>query len=392
MSFFKQFGMLLRMNLLSVPQRLGLVCTAVIGVTCAVGVLVSMLAMGVGARREAMGNVRPDRASLLSVGALQPGQSSIPKDMAVLVRDLPGIRRNAKGEPIAVPQAFFGMRARRKVSGTRIGFRIIGAGAGLTDYYPELHLTAGHMFQPGLRELITSNYCARQYEHFGVGDKQVIRGSEWVVVGNFNLDLGRTTGTCLVFADAGTLMSAFGRDTYNEVNVMLQSPAAFTVLTDAIKANPQLHVEARREAELVATSMQELNGILNFASYFVGIILAVAATIGAANSLYAVVDSRRRELATLRAVGFGGLPVVAAMLAEAMLLALPGAWIGAGLAWFFFNGRAASRPFGFQFHLAVTPSLALLGIGWALCMGLIGGLMPAVRASRVPVTVALRAM
>jgi putative ABC transport system permease protein len=136
--------------------------------------------------------------------------------------------------------------------------------------------------------------------------------------------------------------------------------------------------------------MQQVNGILNFVSYFVGTILAVAATIGAANSLYAVVDSRRRELATLRAVGFGGAPVILATLFEAILLAVPGALIGAALAWLFFNGRAAS-PFGSTFHLAVTPSLALLGIVWALCMGLIGGVMPAVRAGRVPVTVALRA-
>ncbi len=388
MSFFKQLGMLLRMNLLGLPQRLGLVCTTVIGVTCAVGVLVSMLAMGVGARREAMGNVRPDRASLLSVGALQPGQSSIPKDTAVMVRDLPGIRRNAKGEPIAVPQAFVGMQARKKVSGTLVGFTIVGTGAGLTDYTPELRLTSGRMFRPGLRELIASNYCGREYEHFGVGDKRVIQGGEWLVVGNF--DLGRTGGTCIAYADANTLLSAFGRDAYNEVNVMLQSPGAFTELVNAIKANPVLHVEARREAELVAEGMQQLNGILNFIAYFVGAILAVAATIGAANSLYAVVDGRRRELATLRAVGFGGLPVVLSLLSEAMLLALPGALIGAGLAWLFFNGRAAS-PFGFQFHLAVTPALTMVGIVWALCMGLIGGLMPAVRAARVPVTVALRA-
>jgi putative ABC transport system permease protein len=207
------------------------------------------------------------------------------------------------------------------------------------------------------------------------------------VVGNF--DLGRTAGTCVVYADADTLLSAFGRDSYNEVSVMLQSPAAFDGLVHAIKANPLLNVEAKHEAELVAANMQQVNGILNFVSYFVGAILAVAATTGAANSLYAVVDSRRRELATLRAVGFGSAPVMFATIFEAMLLAVPGALIGAGLAWLFFNGRTAS-PFGSTFHLAVTPSLTLLGIGWALCMGLIGGMLPAVRAGRVPVTVALR--
>jgi putative ABC transport system permease protein len=389
MSFFKQLGMLMRMSLLGVPQRVGLVCTTIIGVTCAVGVLVSMLAMGVGARRQLMGNVRRDRASLLSVGALQPAQSSIAKNTAVLIGELPGIRRNARGQPIAVPQVFVSTQARAKGSGHQVSFPIIGNGTGFLDYAPELRLTSGRMFRPGLRELIASNYCARRYENFAVGDKRVIHGGGWVVVGNF--DLGRMDGICVVYTDADTVMSAFGRPTYNDVNVMLQSPEAFTELVNAIKANPQLHIVARREAELQAASARQVDGILNFVAYFIGTILAIAATIGAANSLYAVVDSRRRELATLRAVGFGGAPVVASTLSEAVLLAIPGALIGAGLAWLLFDGRAAS-PFGFQFHLAVTAPLALAGIVWALVMGVIGGLAPAVRAVRVPVTVALRAM
>ena len=388
MDFFKQLGMLLRMNLLGVPHRLGLVFTTIIGVTCAVGVLVSMLAMGVGARRAALGNVRPDRASILSVDALGPAQSNIPKDTAVLIGDLPGIRRNAGGRPIAVPQALVFVQARRKDSGVSVGFPMVGSGARLADYAPELQLTAGRMFRPGLHELIASNYCARQYKDFGVGDKRVIQGIDWLVVGNF--DLGRTAGNCFVYADADTVLSAFRRSSYNVVNVMLQSPAAFPELVKAIKANPLLRVQVKHEAELAEDGVQQVNGILNFISYFVGFILALAATIGAANSLYALVEGRRRELATLRAVGFSSAPVMVSTLSEAILLAIPGALIGAGLAWLFFNGRAAS-PFGFQFHLTVTPSLALLGIIWSLCMGLIGGLMPAVRSVRVPVSEALRA-
>ena len=118
--------------------------------------------------------------------------------------------------------------------------------------------------------------------------------------------------------------------------------------------------------------------------------MALAATIGAANSLYAIVDGRRRELAILRAVGFNSLPIVASVVSESILLALPGALIGALVAWLLFNGLLAS-PLGASFHMAVTPSLALLGLGWALCIGLIGGLLPALRAARVPVTVAMRA-
>lgn len=383
----KQFWALLQMNLAAVPQRLGLVCTIVIGVACAVGVLVSMLAMGVGARREAMANVRDDRAILRSVGALGAGQSSIPKEAAALIHDLPGIRRNAKGEPIAVSQATVFVRARNRDSGSAFGFPLTGVTSGLADYMPELHLTSGRMFKPGLRELIASNKCARQLTDFAVGDKRSMRGGEWLVVGNF--ELGQTEGVCNVYADADTILSAFGQNAFNQIGVMLQSPSTYDELTRALKANPTLRAEAKHEAQAVEEGMQQFTGILNFVSYFVGSIMALAATIGAANSLYAIVDGRRRELATLRALGFNSGPIIASLLLESMLLALPGALIGALIAWLLFNGSLAS-PFGNGFRLAVTPALALLGLGWALAMGLFSGLLPAVRAARVPVTVALR--
>lgn len=388
MGFLRQLKALLGMSLLSVPRRLGLVCTTVIGVTCAVGVLVSMLAMGVGARREALGNVRPDRVILLSQSAMGQSDSEISKDMASLIPQLPGIRRDARGNPIAVPEARVFVRAREKVTGQTFGFSMVGAGAELTAYAPELRLTSGRMFKSGLRELIANNYCGRVYENFNIGDTRVIQGRDWRVVGNF--DLGRTNGFCVVYGDVNTVLSAFGRNSFNEVDVMLQSPAALEELTSAIKADPQLRIRAETEAALAMANSAQVNGILNFVSYFVGAIMAVAASIGAANSLDAAVDSRRRELATLRAVGFRGSAVVASTLMEAMFVALPGAILGAALAWIFFDDRAVS-PFGFQFHLAVTPALALLGIGWSLGIGLIAGLMPALRAARVSVSEALRA-
>lgn len=387
MNITKQFWALLKMNLASISARLGLVLTIVISVACAVGVLVSMLAMGVGMRREVLANVRPDRAVLITAGVQGPIQSTIAKAAVASIRDLPGIRRNTAGEPIAVAQAGVYVQARNKANGTQFGFLLLGVTPGLTDYQPELRLTSGRLFKPGLRELIASNKCARQFSDFNVGDQRHIHGGEWRVVGTF--DVGRTEGTCMVFADADTVLSAFGRDTFNTVNVMLKSEASFGELTAALEANPTLHVEARHEAQVAEQNSRQLNGILNFASYFVGGIMALAATIGAANSLYAIVDGRRRELATLRAVGFNSAPIIVSMLSESVVLALPGAVIGVLIAWALFNGLQAS-PFGASFRLAVTPSLALLGLGWALGMGLISGLLPAVRASRVPVSAALR--
>ena len=168
MDFTRQYWALLRMSLSVVPERLGLVLTIVVGVACAVGVLVSMLAMGVGARREAMGNVRSDRVILMSTGAPGPMESSIGRNILPLLFDLPGIRRDAEGSPMATAQAMLFTEARKKITGERVGFAIFGATSGLADTLPELRLTSGRMFAAGLHEFIASNKCARQFSNFAV--------------------------------------------------------------------------------------------------------------------------------------------------------------------------------------------------------------------------------
>jgi putative ABC transport system permease protein len=345
-----------------------------------------MLAMGTGARRQEMGDVRTDRVILGSSGA-RVWQGTISREEAAAALELPGILRGVQGEPIVVFESEVPMEGRRRVLGNRIYFPLIGTTSTITQYRPELHFTAGRMFQQGLHELIASNSCVRQFTGFNIGDQRLIHGSRWAVVGHF--DLGQDQ-QCVVYADVDSIMSAFSRNTYSSVSLRLQSVAGFEALRGAIEANPALHLEAKRESEVMEDGFQQLNAILNFVSYFVGTIMAVGATLGAVNSLYAIVDSRRRELATLRALGFGSAAIVASILCESIVWAIPGALLGSALAWAFFNGLSAS-PFGYSFQLAVTPTLALLGIVWALGMGLTGGLLPALRAARVPVTIALRA-
>jgi putative ABC transport system permease protein len=362
------------------------VLTIIIGVACAVGVLISMLAMGIGVRREAMGNVRADRVILTSIGA-RGIQSNIPKDEAVTARDLPGIKKGIDGEPIVVFESLIPIEAGRRVTGTRIFFPLVGTTAAFTQYRPEIQLTGGRLFQRGLHELIADNACRRQFTGFEIGDRRSIRGVDWIIVGHF--DQGHTA-QCVVYTDVDTLMSTFSRNTYNLVSLRLQSPADYAIFRDALQANPTLHLEAQHEREAVQESVKQLKGILDFASYFVGTIMAIGATLGAVNSLYAIVDSRRRELGTLRAIGFGSGTVAASILCESLLFALPGALLGFVLAWAFFNGLSAS-PFGFNLQLAVTPALGAIGIVWALAMGVIGGLLPALRAARLPVAAAIRA-
>jgi putative ABC transport system permease protein len=386
MNFVRQFFGVLRVDLSGAAQRTGSVLTIIIGVTCAVGVLVSMLAMGIGMQRQATENVRSDRVILSSTGA-RDIQSSIPRDEAVSARDLPGIKKDAKGAPIVIFTSLIPIEAHRRLTGTRTFFPLMGTTANLIQYRPEIRITGGHLFQPGLHELIASNPCRRQFTGFEIGDRRSIRGIDWTIVGHF--EEGHAL-QCVVYTDVDVLMSTFNRNTYNQVSVMLQSPAAFDTFRDALQANPTLHLEAQHEREAVVEDFKQLKGILDFASYFVGTIMAIGATLGAVNSLYAIVDARRRELGTLRAIGFGSGAVVASILCESLLFSLPGALLGGALAWVFFNGLSAS-PFGYNFQLAVTPSLALIGVAWALGMGLAGGLLPALRAARVPVATALRA-
>jgi putative ABC transport system permease protein len=386
MRFARQFAALVAMDLSAVAQRLGPVLTIIIGVTCAVGVLVSMLAMGAGAWRQEMGDVRADRLIVTSLGA-RGLQSSIPREEAAAIRALPGILGGDDGEPIVVLASLVPIEGRRRVTGTRIFFPLAGTSNNLMQYLPELHVTDGRMFRRGLHELVAGNPCVRQFTGFDTGARRAIRGIDWTIVGHF--DQGHVQ-QCGVYADVDTLMTAFGRNTYSQVLVRLRSPQDLGAFRAALQANPTLHLEARLEGQATEEGFKQLNALLNFASYFIGTIMAIGATLGALNSLYSIVDSRRREFATLRAIGFGPGAIVASMLCVSMVLALPGALLGCLLAWVFFNGMAAS-PFGYSFQLAVTPALAVLGMGWALAMGLIGGLLPALRAARVPVTTALRA-
>jgi putative ABC transport system permease protein len=386
MNFLRQLFAILLMNLSGVTQRIGSVLTIVIGVTCAVGVLVSMLAMGVGARKQELGNARDDRVILTTTGA-RFGQGNVTREEAAVVLGLPGIRQDAKGDPIVVLRSMVPIEGHRRVTGKRIYFPLIGVSATMADSAPEMRFTAGRRFSPGLHELVASNACARQFVGFEIGDRRPLHGSDWTVVGHF--DQGQAQ-QCVVYADVDSIMTTFKRNTFSSMVVMLRSPADYASFRDAVSSNPTLHLDVRREREAIEEDFKPLNSLLKFVSLFVGTIIAIGATLGTINSLYAMVDSRRREMATLRAIGFGSGAVVLSVLLEAMLLALPGALLGSVLAWLLFNGLSAS-PFGYSFQLSVTLALAVLGIQWALAMGLLGGLLPALRAARTPVTVALRA-
>jgi len=388
MNSFKQVAALLQMNLAGLPQRLGTSAVTVVGMACVVGVLVAMLSMGTGIRQLSAQNVRADRAIVMSQGAAGGGASNLSKQAALTIVDMPGIKRDVQGQALAAPDAFMATFGRSKADDRRLVMQIFGVAPQYFAVYPEIRLTAGRMFQPGLREMIVGKTRHEQAKGLELGDSIRWRGGDWLVVGHF--DAGRSLNLSIL-ADADTIMSAIARNNYNQLHVVLESPASFETLQAAIKANPSVSVELKHEADVMRQTTTGITNILDYASYFIGVVMGLGATLGAINAMYAVVDSRKREIATLRAIGFGHFPIVVSVLVEALALAIPGALLGCLLAWLFFNGNTVN-PVGLSFELAVTPALALFGIVWALVMGLIGGLSPAIRAARVPVTTALRAV
>lgn len=386
MKQLKQMIALLQMSLSGLLQRKLASLVVVVGIACVVSVLVSMLSMGAGVRILTTQNVRADRAVVL--GKAGYSVSDLDKSEVAAIIAAPGIKRDVSGKVLATVDSSVNVNARKKGDHLRVDAYMHGVNPQHFNVFPELKITAGRIFQSGLREVIVGRSRHEQYENFEVGDKVRLQGSDWTVVGHFTMNGGLLEDS--LFCDADTLASAIGSSSVNAVDVVLTSPADYDQFKAALEENPSIAVEVKHEAEYMAWIAKAIAGIIDYLSYFVGAVMAIGASLGALNVMYSIIDARRREIATLRAIGFGGGPIIVSVLVETLLLALPGALIGALVAWLCFNDNVIN-PSGSSFKLAVTPALVALGIVWALVIGLIGGFLPALRAARVPVATALRA-
>jgi putative ABC transport system permease protein len=250
------------------------------------------------------------------------------------------------------------------------------------------------MFNPAINEVIVGKSAAAQYQGARIGDKVTTRSATWTVVGTFAS--GGDSHESELMADAETLIAADGRRSFQSILVMLESPAAFQRFKDAVTSNPALAMDVVKEQEYFQQASKNISRVISFLAYVVGSIMAVGAVFGALNTMYSAVSERLREIATLRALGFGATAMVVSVLVEALLLAGIGGAIGAAIAWIFFNGNTVSTggtaTGQLVFDLSVSPQLMVLGITWAAVIGLIGGLFPAIRAARLPVATALRAI
>jgi putative ABC transport system permease protein len=384
-------------NLRNLPQRLGTSLVVVVGIAGVVGVLVSVLAMAEGFRHTLASTGRDTRVIMLRAGSDAELSSGVGREQATLLANLAGIARDPGGGPLASAELMVMVDLPRKgeTAPNNVPFRGVQPAAfAIRD---ELTLVQGRPFRRGVREVIVGRKASQQFAGLTIGSTIAFRDSDWTVVGIFAS--GGDVHESEIWADAEVAMSAFRRPDYQSITATLAdgSDAGFAAFTAAVARDPRFSITVLREPEYYAKQAGVLSRLIRVLGYTVAAFMAIGATFGALNCMYSAIASRQVEIATLRAIGFGSLPVVVSVMIEALLLALAGGALGGALAYLYCDGASLST-LNFStfsqvaFDFRVTADLLAQGILWALTIGAAGGLLPAVRAARLPVAVALRAL
>lgn len=380
-----------KIGIAGLPQRWGASLVIVVGIAGVVGVLVAMLAMGEGFKATLASTGSTDSAILLRAGSQAETNSIITRDQAPLLAALPGIARGADGRPLASPELSQVVNLPTVADGTDANVQFRGVGPAGWAIRPQLKIVEGRRFTPGLREIVVGTGAQKQFRGLQVGRQLKLANQQWTVVGAFTSGDSHDSE---LWADAEILGPAYQRGAYQSMTVKLAGRDGLRQLKAALAADPRLKLDVETTRDYYGKQSEGLARLIRILGTVIGTIMAIGAVFGALNTMYAAVAGRAREIATLRALGFRGLPVVTAVMLETMLLALLGGLLGAAIAWVVFNGYTVStlgQNFSqvvFQFR--VTPELLWTGLKWALGIGLVGGLFPALRAARLPVTEALR--
>ena len=387
MKSLRQFVAVVQLGLRAIPQRLGASLVIVVGMALVVAVTVSILSLSSGYVRMVHSSARPDRAIILSQGSQYEFASAIPRDSVMAIASAPGVILTPAGAPIVSAESLASVVLTKKSDGFDAYVVLRGIGPTGFALRPEIKLISGRLFTPGKHEVIVGKWALAQYEGLGVGSRMPLVDGDWTITGSFESN-GEKFESALL-ADSETVLAALRGKSFHSVTVLLDRPEAFERFRAALITNPALAVDVRRETEFVATQTRDLNRFLISIASVVGVIMVLGATFGALNTMFSAVSARSIEIATLRAIGFGGGAIVASVLVEALVLAFSGAVIGAGTAWLAFNGNFHAAG-GLVFRLAVTPTLVAMGVGFACTLGFLGGLFPAIRAARLPVAAVLR--
>jgi putative ABC transport system permease protein len=392
-SWLNQLVAVTAMNLRNLPARLGTSLVAVIGIGGVVAVLVSLLSMGEGFRAALDLSGRDDIALILRGGSSDELSSAFSRQEFNVLSLAPGIARDAHG-PIASGELYTIVDLPMRSTGTSGNVPFRGVTSRAVDVREDFRIVAGRMFVPGQSEVVVGRGVFAQFGNVDLG-REVKWGSQtWRVVGVF--ESGGSVTESEVWTDLVVLQGVYRRgNSVQVVRARLLSPGAIDTLRKSLEHDPRVNVTVRSEREFYADQSRILIGLIKYVGTIIAVLMGIGAIFAALNTMYSAVATRTREIATLRALGFGAAPVVASVLLESAVLGLLGGVVGGVLVYFALNGYQASTlnwaSFSqITFAFTVTPNLIVTGLWYSLILGLVGGLLPGIRAARLPVTTGLR--
>jgi putative ABC transport system permease protein len=379
-------------NIRSIPERWTSSLVIVIGLAGVVAVFCALLAMAAGFTDTLKATGRDDAAIIMRGGSDAELNSGLDRAQTDIIEEAPGIAAGADGKPQASAEVMVIaelVRKDDKNSGANITVR--GVEPTAFALRPKLKIVAGRNFTPGLRELIVGSGVLRQFQGADIGKVLRMRGSDWTVVGEFASGDAHDSE---LWTDINVARSTFLRSGSSSILAALDGAGGFEKLKSSLTADPRVNVDVVRERDYFSGQTKQFRQTIGLLAGIVTIIMALGAIFAALNSMYAAVAARGKEIATLRAIGFGGLPVLISVMIESLLLALVGGILGALFAYVLFNNLSVStlgQNFTqVVFSFKVTPQLVIEGLIIAVTIGMVGGLLPAIRAARLPVTTSLR--
>jgi len=380
-------------NLRSLPQRTGSSAAAIFGIAGVVAVMVGVLSIAQGIQRTMQNSASPNNVIVLRSGANTEMMSGLAGEDARIIGEAPGLARK-QDDTMASPELFVIINLPKRSTGTDANVPLRGVGRMAMEVRDDFKIIEGRMFEWGLNEVIVGAGAQLEFAGLELGSTITVGQEEWPVVGVFSAAGGLAETE--LWVDVAVLQPVYRRgNSYQAVYGQLDSEGSFQEFKDALTSDPRLNVKVMRESEYYSSQSETLYRLISGLGTLIAVIMGVGAVFGALNTMYTAVSSRTREIATLRALGFHSGPVVISVLLESLLLALIGGAIGATLAWWAFDGfRAATLNFTsfsmVAFAFDVSLPLLTRGVMFALVIGLIGGLFPAIRAARQPISSALR--
>jgi len=390
----EQIGAVTAMNLRNIPERWSSSLVAVLGIGGVTLVLVALLSIGAGFSKALEGSGSDDVAMILRAGSNNEMQSYLSPDQVTALSDVPSILRDAKKAPVISPEVFGVVTVQLRGKETTGNLPLRGIGPNATQLRRHFKLVEGRMFKPGTNELVVGDGAAEQFVGITVGSTPRWLNTDWHVVGRIKDDGGLAESE--MWGDAAVLQQIWQRGPMvQSIRARLTEGTPLKTLKDALSKDPRFAVDVMSEKQFYADQQKQLSTTIERIGIWIGIIMGLAALFAALNTLESAVASRVREIATLRAMGFGAGPVVFSVLIEAMFLGAIGGLVGGLCAYIFLNGITSSTLNFASFSqityaFTVTPVLLLLGIAYGLLLCLLAGILPGIRAARQPITAGLR--